>query len=184
MTTVDKHADKFHYRVIWSQEDSEFVGLCEEFPSLSWLAPTQEEALKGIRDVVRDAVKDKEASGEKISQMFATLEKYKMRAVAVYLETRERLHNDDLVIFIDENEGKILVYQRSELLTNPSCPASLRAKVQQDPRKLRGAALGFWLYVFLNEAEASADASGFSVPVTLIDPLVAPIMPSDPSQWN
>ena len=30
-------ADKYTYRVIWSDEDSEFVGLCAELPSLSWL---------------------------------------------------------------------------------------------------------------------------------------------------
>ncbi|PJA42533.1 MAG: toxin-antitoxin system HicB family antitoxin, partial [Lysobacterales bacterium CG_4_9_14_3_um_filter_62_6] len=27
----------YTYRVIWSDEDVEFVGLCAEFPSLSWL---------------------------------------------------------------------------------------------------------------------------------------------------
>ena len=27
----------YTYRVTWSQEDEEFVGLCAEFPSLSWL---------------------------------------------------------------------------------------------------------------------------------------------------
>lgn len=37
------------YRVVWSQEDGEYVGLCDEFPSLSWLAVTPEEALSGIR---------------------------------------------------------------------------------------------------------------------------------------
>lgn len=36
----------------WSEEDGEHVGLCAEFPSLSWLAADQAEALKGIRDLV------------------------------------------------------------------------------------------------------------------------------------
>ena len=29
-----------HYtcRITWSEEDKEYVGLCAEFPSLSWLA--------------------------------------------------------------------------------------------------------------------------------------------------
>lgn len=61
MATIDKYT----YRIIWSEEDGEFVGLCAEFPSLSWLAPKQEAALKGIRKVVRHAVADMEASGEK-----------------------------------------------------------------------------------------------------------------------
>lgn len=55
--------DQYTYRVTWSPEDGEHVGLCAEFPSLSWLAPTPEEALAGIRKVVRASVRDIEASG-------------------------------------------------------------------------------------------------------------------------
>jgi len=40
---------ELHYRVIWSQEDREYAGVCEGFPSLSWLAVTPDEALVGIR---------------------------------------------------------------------------------------------------------------------------------------
>lgn len=56
--------DHYTYRVTWSAEDDEHVGLCAEFPSLSWLAKTPEAALKGIRQVVMDAVADMQASGE------------------------------------------------------------------------------------------------------------------------
>ena len=35
-------------------EDDEHVGLCAEFPSLSWLSKTPEAALKGIRRVVSE----------------------------------------------------------------------------------------------------------------------------------
>jgi len=42
----------YTYRVTWSQEDDAFVGLCAEFPSLSWIASDEGEALTGIRDVV------------------------------------------------------------------------------------------------------------------------------------
>jgi len=38
--------DRYTYRVTWSEEDDEYVGLCSEFPSLSWLAPLPEEALR------------------------------------------------------------------------------------------------------------------------------------------
>ena len=58
--------DHFTYRVTWSAEDGEHVGLCAEFPSLSWLARTPEEALQGIRRVVRQTVKEMEASGESV----------------------------------------------------------------------------------------------------------------------
>jgi predicted HicB family RNase H-like nuclease len=58
--------DHYTYRVTWSPEDGEHVGLCAEFPSLSWLAATPEAALKGIRKVVGEVVADMRASGEDI----------------------------------------------------------------------------------------------------------------------
>lgn len=61
----------YTYRVTWSPEDDEHVGLCAEFPSLSWLAPTPEKALAGIRRVVADVVADLESSGEPVPQPLA-----------------------------------------------------------------------------------------------------------------
>ena len=52
-----KH-DHYTYRVTWSEDDSEYVGLCAEFPSLSWLASSPEAALRGVRRVVADVVAD------------------------------------------------------------------------------------------------------------------------------
>ena len=57
-------SDRYTYRIIWSEEDKEYVGLCAELPSLSWLAESQESALKGIRAVVEKAIKDMRDSGE------------------------------------------------------------------------------------------------------------------------
>lgn len=59
-------ADQFTYRVTWSEEDSEHIGLCAEFPSLCWLAPTPEAALEGIRKVVKESVRDMQAAGEPV----------------------------------------------------------------------------------------------------------------------
>ena len=56
--------DHYTYRVTWSREDDEYVGGCVEFPSLSWLAPTPEEAFLGIRQVVSDCVADMLSMGE------------------------------------------------------------------------------------------------------------------------
>lgn len=64
--------DKYTYRVTWSEEDGEYVGLCAEFPSLSWLADTQETALAGIKDVVAEAAQDMQDNGETPPQPFAT----------------------------------------------------------------------------------------------------------------
>jgi predicted HicB family RNase H-like nuclease len=64
--------DRYTYRVTWSEEDDEYVGLCAEFPSLSWLASTQEAALRGIRKVVAEVVADLEANGELVPEPIAT----------------------------------------------------------------------------------------------------------------
>jgi len=64
--------DRYMYRVTWSSEDREYVGLCAEFPSLSWLASTPEAALKGIRKVVADVVKDMQEKGETVPEPLAS----------------------------------------------------------------------------------------------------------------
>ena len=56
--------DHYAYRVIWSAEDEEYVGLCSEFPSLSWLEPTPDEAFSGIRRVVAEVLEDMLEDGE------------------------------------------------------------------------------------------------------------------------
>lgn len=48
------------FRVEYSPVDDEFVGLVAEFPSLSWLAPTEDEALRGIVRLVEQVVADDE----------------------------------------------------------------------------------------------------------------------------
>lgn len=63
--------DHYTYRVTWSPEDGEHVGLCAEFPSLSWLAETPEAALGGIRRMVAEAVADMQAGGEPIPEPLA-----------------------------------------------------------------------------------------------------------------
>jgi len=57
----------YEYRVIWSEEEGQFIGLCSEFSSLSWLASSAGKALRGIRKVVADVVQDMRANGEFVS---------------------------------------------------------------------------------------------------------------------
>jgi predicted HicB family RNase H-like nuclease len=63
--------DKYTYRVTWSEEDNEYIGLCAEFPSLSWLADTPENALKGIRKTVAEVISDMGENNEKIPEPIA-----------------------------------------------------------------------------------------------------------------
>ena len=59
-----KKNDRYTYRITWSEVDKEYVGLCTEFPSLSWLSQSPESALIGIRAVVEDVCNDMTNNGE------------------------------------------------------------------------------------------------------------------------
>jgi predicted HicB family RNase H-like nuclease len=54
----------YTYRLIWSEDDQEFVGLCAEFPSLSHLDEDQVSALTGVVSLVEDVVRDMTENGE------------------------------------------------------------------------------------------------------------------------
>ena len=56
--------DHYTYRVTWSVEDDEYIGMCVEFPSLSWLASSPDEAFSGIRQLVSDCLSDMRSTGE------------------------------------------------------------------------------------------------------------------------
>jgi predicted HicB family RNase H-like nuclease len=64
MSDVSVDVTHYTYRVSWSTEDGEYVGTCVEFPSLSWLASSQSEALIGIEQLVTEVAEDLERSGE------------------------------------------------------------------------------------------------------------------------
>ena len=61
----------YAYRVVWSVEDEEFVGLCAEFPSLSYLDEDHLKAIEGITTLVKDIVADLEANGETVPIPFS-----------------------------------------------------------------------------------------------------------------
>ena len=64
-------SDHYTYRFTWSAEDGEHVGLCTEFPSLSWLVATPGEALSGIQRLVADCVDDMRANDEPVPEPMA-----------------------------------------------------------------------------------------------------------------
>ncbi len=83
--------DHYTYRVTWMEEDGEYVGLCAEFPSLSWLDKTPEDALKGIRQMIADVVDDLAVNGEMVPEPLAT-KKYSGRfQVRVTADTHRNL---------------------------------------------------------------------------------------------
>ena len=58
-------SNKYIYRVMWSEEDGEFVGLCSELPSLSWLDKSRVKALEGIVKLAQDTVVEMVENGDK-----------------------------------------------------------------------------------------------------------------------
>ena len=69
MSTTDSvDTTRYTYRVTWSAEDEDYVATCLELPSLSWLADTQDDALRGMRDLVAETVHDLRANGEQVPE--------------------------------------------------------------------------------------------------------------------
>lgn len=69
---IRKLVDAYAYRVQWSEEDQEHVGLCSEFQFLSWLEKDADAAFKGIRAVVAEVVAEKLAAGKEVPEPIAT----------------------------------------------------------------------------------------------------------------
>ncbi len=63
--------EHYTYKVTWSEEDQEYLGLCAEFPSLSFLDENRFAALEGITNLIQSVVTDMEANNESIPQPFA-----------------------------------------------------------------------------------------------------------------
>ena len=68
---MTKEIDRYTYRVTWSEEDAEHVGLCAEFPSLSWLEKSPEKALLGIRRLVKESIEDMRKNHETVPEPIA-----------------------------------------------------------------------------------------------------------------
>jgi len=64
---MNRH-DRYTYRVVWSDEDEMYVGLCAEFGLLSHLDDTPEGAFAGIRHVVAFAVSSLQEDGAPIPE--------------------------------------------------------------------------------------------------------------------
>ena len=56
--------DQYRFWTEWSEEDGEWVGLCDGFPLISWLESDREAAESGIRAVVAEAVEHLSAQGK------------------------------------------------------------------------------------------------------------------------
>lgn len=64
-------AQDYTYRVFYSPEDEEYVGEVSEFPSLSVLEDSQEDAFRGIVDAVNFILVDMEKNKETVPVPFS-----------------------------------------------------------------------------------------------------------------
>ena len=99
--------------VKWIDEDEEWAGLCPAFPHLSWLEDTEEKALAGIRQLVREVVADMKVTGEELPTepcgdvVIVVGDKvYRGERWAAALE---ELIQNDLVEMDEEEQGKYRV---------------------------------------------------------------------------
>ena len=58
---------KLNYKVSWSEENQQYVGLCPKFASLRCYDKSAAGALKGIRSLVDEAMKHPQGSETKTS---------------------------------------------------------------------------------------------------------------------
>ena len=81
-------------RVTWSAEYNEYVGLCAEFPSLSWLDADQSKAFSGIEELVADVVADMISTNEKVPIVKLLYYSYRIRKK---LEITHRLNRSTIL---------------------------------------------------------------------------------------
>ena len=60
--------DQYRFWTEWSDEDGEWVGLCDGLPMVSWLEPERELAESGIRAVVAEAIEHLTAQGKPLPE--------------------------------------------------------------------------------------------------------------------
>ena len=89
-----KTTDRYTYRVIWSEEDEMYIGLCAEFGLLSHLDDTPEKAFAGIRQVVADVVDILQEDGDPIPEPISTRHYSGTLTVRVPPETHRALAMD------------------------------------------------------------------------------------------
>lgn len=80
----------YAYKVIWSEEDGEYIGLCAEFPSLSFLHKNSVKAFEGITKLVGDVVQDMIINEEKIPEPLSE-KKYSGRILLRVLPEEHRM---------------------------------------------------------------------------------------------
>lgn len=116
--------DRYAYRVLWSEEDQEYVGLCAEFPLLSHLDETPESAFAGIRGLVGFCVNDLHKEGEPVPEPIATRRYSGTLTVRIPPETHRALALDaaEAGVSMDQLASERLTLRRRLMGPRHDCP--------------------------------------------------------------
>lgn len=101
----------YTYRVTWSKEDHEYVALCAEFPSLSFLAKNQIAALNGVIRLVLSVMTDMDKNGELLPEPLSE----RPYSGKFQIRTTPELHRT-LAIKAAENQVSLNRYVNSKLI--------------------------------------------------------------------
>ena len=134
-----RNNDHYTYRVTWSENDQEFVGLCAEFPSLSWLASSQESALRGIRSGVAQVVTDMKTNREAIPEPLAgplaasSWLEFLRRFIAVYSHSKKLPYcsGEMTCVLLNDINGELWICTRDAGFR----PGSGMSWMQAEPEK-------------------------------------------------
>ncbi len=63
-------ADEYTFHTVFREDDNEFAGYCAEFPELSAFALDEASAMRGIEELVADAVANMKAHGQETPKPF------------------------------------------------------------------------------------------------------------------
>lgn len=121
---------KDKYKVFWSEEDKEFVGIHEDFPSLSFLAKTEKEAEKGIYKLVYDYYVEENFPDDKILgiseyEVFERTPKSKGQTITVK-EAKERFGERIISEIIDF--GSAIIKLPTKIKRSLTSPQTLKEK--------------------------------------------------------
>lgn len=61
-------ANRYTYRLAWSEKDDEFIATVVEFPSLSWISKSRESALRGLTSLIEEVIKDMAREGAELPE--------------------------------------------------------------------------------------------------------------------
>ena len=86
--------DLYTYRVVWSDDDGMFIGLCAELPFLSHLDDTADGAFSGIRDVASTALEILQEDNDPLPEPLSTRKYSGVVTVRVPPETHRALALD------------------------------------------------------------------------------------------